>query len=132
MNDRQVFNRVIIAVPLVIAVGFIAAMCAKAKAHTAPSGWSYPLSCCSNRDCREMDASHFVEGPEGITVTLPIGSHPMVQHWPVKFVVPYQDSKIKASPDGVWHVCISPQHPNLSGAMRGGHLLCLFQPPKGF
>lgn len=131
MKDRQTFNRMVIDVPLLIAAGMIAAMCSKAKAHTAPSGWEYPLSCCSGVDCAEVSGATIKEGPDAITVTLAIGSHPMVQHWPVTFTVPYGDSRIKDSPDGVWHVCVSRQNPQLSAAMMGGQLLCLFQPPKG-
>lgn len=109
-----------------------ACLSASAHAHTAPSGWEYPLSCCSNEDCQEIDRTHVVEGADGITVTLPVGSHKMVAHWPVQFRVPYGDTKIKDAPDGVWHACIARQNPQLSGAMRGGHLICLFGPPKGF
>lgn len=116
----------------VFSIGFWALIVTGARAHQAPTGWEYPLNCCSNKDCAEISAEYVKEGPDGITITLPVGSHPMVTHWPVRYAVPYSDSKIKDSPDGVWHICLRQQMILQGGARLGGDLLCLFQPPRGF
>lgn len=44
------------AVRIIVAVVmFIAAAITSAFSHDAPTGWSYPYSCCSGIDCRERE-----------------------------------------------------------------------------
>lgn len=78
--------------------------------HMAPSGWIYPLECCSNQDCQQ---SHEVEiTPGGYRVTGPVKN----------FLIQFGDERIRPSPDDHFHPCISP----------GGYsLFCLFVPTMG-
>lgn len=79
-------------------------------AHEAASGWTYPLACCSNKDCREvLDVK---EGPNGYTV--PSGE-----------VLGYADRRIRRSPDGLFHWC------SASG-LDTSRTICLFVPPRSF
>lgn len=101
-----------------------------ARAHTAPTGWSYPLSCCSGMDCGEISGAKVQELPTGYRVTIDPGDHQMViQH--TVYDVPYDDARIKDSPDGVYHICIGQQFAR-EGRVDGGRLICFFVPPKGF
>lgn len=86
-------------------------------AHQAMSGWTYPLSCCADNDCAQIDPSTVRETSGGYVVTIAPGSHPM---WradrpaPLVVRIPYREAK--TAPDGRWHIC-------LNGA---GDLLCFF------
>jgi hypothetical protein len=88
-----------------------------ARAHdalptaTKPLGWSYPFSCCSGYDCREILNSKVRETGYGYQV--PSGE-----------LVPYSDQRIKDSPDGEFHWC------TVAGA-EDGRTICLFAPPRG-
>lgn len=84
-----------------------------AHAHDAPSGWSYPFSCCSNHDCRMVSAEAVRERPEGYE----IGA--------TGEIVPYADARVRMSPDGDFHWC--------SVAGKDDTLtICLFVPPRAF
>jgi len=75
--------------------------------HEAPSGWMYPMECCSNNDCAEMPEDDTPKPLAGGDWLLRTGE-----------VVPR--SKVKWSPDGRYHLC------------RMGELIfCLFVPPQG-
>lgn len=79
-----------------------------------PLGWSYPFSCCSTADCREVRSPGVVrESAEGYRI-VQTGE-----------VIPFGDKKIKDSPDGEFHWC-SVQGKNDSDT------ICLFVPPRGF
>ena len=84
-----------------------------ARAHDAPSGWTYPLSCCSNQDCRQANDGEVKEENGGFTL-MSTGE-----------TVPYGDSRIRISPDGLFHVCQPPTGP------KAGSIICLFAPPGG-
>lgn len=88
------------------------------RVHDAPKGWSYPWSCCSNQDCREVTgggAGAFIaERPEGYVVRS------------TGEVIGYADKRIKNSPDGEYHWCAH------QAGLDAGHTICLFVPPKGF
>ena len=90
-----------------------------AAAHDAiptaakPNGWSYPFSCCSGYDCREVPQTSISERPEGYVIE---GTGE---------VVTYQDTRLKNSPDGEYHWC------SVAGA-NNSRTICLFVPPKGF
>lgn len=86
----------------------------KLWAHEAPSGWKYPLVCCSNQDCRQISDINIKETHSGYVLTT------------TGEVVPYLDRRIKHSPDDMYHVC--QQH----GDFDEGRILCLFVPPKSF
>lgn len=82
-------------------------------AHDAPTGWSYPFSCCSNFDCRQVSAKTISERPEGYVITN------------TGEVVNYADARIKDSPDGEYHWC------SVAGE-KSSRTICLFVPPKGY
>lgn len=93
-----------------------------ASAHTAPQGWAYDYSCCSNRDCNELEADRVKETDEGYQITIRPGDHDFVKKEPVRFLVPYDDPRIKDSPDGAPHFCMTPSL----------KLLCFYRPPAAF
>lgn len=80
-----------------------------AYAHEAPSGWSYPAECCSDRDCAPLAESETPKPLDGGAWLLSTGE-----------VV--QKSKVKFSPDGLYHLC---------RGVSGGMIFCLFVPPQG-
>lgn len=91
-------------------------------AHQAPLGWSYAAKCCSGKDCAQAVKGAVIEGPSGYEITILPGQHPMVKDKVFRAVLPYDSKKIIDSPDGLYHVCISPS----------GGLLCLYAGSRGF
>lgn len=89
-------------------------LAAPAVAHEAPSGWKYPLLCCSNKDCRPVTSADVAETPDGYLIRA------------TGEVVPYNDRRVKPSGDLDMHLC--QQH----GDFDNGRVLCLFEPPRGF
>lgn len=85
----------------------------RAEAHDAPTGWSYPFSCCSGYDCREVQSTAIGERPEGYVIK---GTGE---------VVGYADIRVRVSPDGMYHWC------SVAGA-NDGRTICLFAPPRSF
>ncbi len=85
-----------------------------ADAHQAPTGWTYPWTCCSNLDCQEVDAGAISEKPQGYVIQS------------TGEVVSYGDKRVKNSPDGEYHWCAH------QAGTDAGHTICLFVPPKGF
>ncbi len=100
-------------------IAAFAALAGPAMAHQAPTGWEYPLRCCSNQDCRDVADNMVSITPSGLVMTLPGGYHAMVPEGG-RFLI--DQSKIQPSPDGLWHVCIAP------GTRK---ILCVFGPPFG-
>lgn len=86
---------------------------APAVAHDAPTGWSYPLSCCSGYDCREVSDEDVIEGPQGYVIA---GTGE---------VIPMTSRKVRQSPDGVYHWC------SVAGKDDTA-TICLFVPPRAF
>lgn len=96
-----------------------------ARAHDAiptaarPQGWSYPFSCCSGYDCREVGESRsgakitVAEIPEGYRISS------------TGEVIAYSDGRLKNSPDGEYHWCSVAGQDNT-------RTICLFVPPRGF
>ena len=90
---------------------------APALAHDAPhsfarpNGWSYPFACCSGVDCRPVDASAVLDTDGGYSV--PSGE-----------TIGSRDSRVKDSPDGLYHWCTVGGDPH-------GRTICLFVPPRG-
>ncbi len=84
-----------------------------ADAHQAPTGWAYPLNCCSNQDCREVATEAISERTEGYM----IGQ--------TGEVIGYADRRLKDSPDGQYHWCTS-------GGTDAGATIYLFVPPQSF
>lgn len=97
-----------------VAYMMAAAILTAAQAHDAPSGWSYPFSCCSNTDCREAPEGTIGETPAGYLYKL------------TGDTVKYQgDARLRRSPDGRFHIC------TVAGELKG-RTLCLFAPPRSF
>jgi hypothetical protein len=94
---------------LAIAVALVAV---PAQAHQAPQGWAYPIACCSNQDCRQVEAEAITETPKGYRV--PNGEE-----------IAHADHRLKPSPDGEYHWC------TVSGVPSGG-TICLFVPPPAY
>jgi len=86
---------------------------AAGKAHDAPSGWSYPFSCCSNQDCRPVATKAISERPQGYVINL------------TGEVVPYADTRVRSSPDGEYHWC------SVAGEEKT-RTICLFVPPHSY
>jgi hypothetical protein len=82
-------------------------------AHEAPSGWKYPMACCSNYDCREVSDSAILERPEGYVIKT------------TGEVIPMTDRKVRDSPDGQFHWC------SVAGR-DDSRTICLFVPPRSF
>ncbi|KQZ15922.1 hypothetical protein ASD44_09765 [Mesorhizobium sp. Root554] len=85
----------------------------RAFAHEAPTGWTYPLSCCASYDCRETKAGEVTERQDGF-------------HVPSGEVVPMTDRRVKDSPDGAFHWCAH------QAGLDAGKTICLFVPPRSF
>lgn len=86
-----------------------------ALAHDAPTGWSYDVSCCSNKDCRHDDEA----------------VRPVKTGWLVRQtgeVIAWGDSRLRNSPDGRYHICMSAADFTSTDA----RVLCLYVPPMGF
>lgn len=91
----------------------LGASAAPALAHDAPTGWSYPYSCCSGYDCRAVEPKLISERPEGYVI---IGTGE---------IVAYSDKRIRYSPDGEYHWC------SVAGR-DDSRTICLFVPARSF
>lgn len=100
-------------VAMVLFLGIIIFLCSEADAHEGPSGWTYPLACCSNQDCREVPDAAVDERPEGYVIVA------------TGEVVPTTSAKVRHSPDGRFHWCSA-------GGRPDGRTICLFVPPRLF
>lgn len=76
-------------------------------AHQAPTGWSYPMACCHDRDCREIPDAIVTESDEG---------------WTVKGYGFVKRGDEKQSGDEHFHVCRLADSPPI---------LCFFVPARG-
>lgn len=96
--------------------------------HLAVSGWVYPANCCSDFDCAEIPKEKVVVEPEGYRVTLYPGDHHFIKvgMW---FFIPHGDQKIRDSPDGKYHICISKPMVRRPWVT---HVICFFRPPQLF
>lgn len=88
----------------------------KAHAHDAPTGWTYPWSCCSSMDCQQVANPRVHETPNGYVVDGATDAAPIA----------YADKRVKDSPDGDYHWCAH------QAGVDAGKTICLFRPPKGF
>jgi hypothetical protein len=87
------------------AIAILCVFAVKAFAHQAASGWTYPLECCSDRDCAEYPAENVQILSTGFLLK-PTG----------EFI---DRSKARVSPDGRYHLCRYP----------AGTIICFFYPP---
>lgn len=89
-------------------------MASSAASHEAPTGWTYPMRCCSGIDCKMVSAGVVTAEPSGWLV------HTTGE------LIPYNDKRVEQSPDGEFHQCARGANFN-----PGGHTLCLFVPNHG-
>lgn len=78
-----------------------------------PQGWSYPYSCCSGYDCREVPASSVREW-KGSYVVKNTGE-----------VLMHNDPRLRNSPDGRYHWCSE-------GGSDFTKTICLWVPPPAY
>ena len=119
MTPREIAATVAFWLLLACAALFVLAwyfFASTASAHDAPTGWTYPYSCCSRQDCREVSS-----GPEGKVRETPQG----YQIASTGEVIPYGDIRVKDSPDGAFHWC------SVAGA-EDTRTICLFVPPRSY
>jgi hypothetical protein len=80
-----------------------------------PEGWTYPIMCCSLRDCRPTQDAEVDETRDGYKVAS------------TGEFVPHGDKRIKElSQDGKIHIC------QQGGNFDSGRVLCLLIPPRAF
>ena len=120
-SARSRFARasIVLAITWVVSGSGVLLGAMPAAAHDAvataakPNGWSYPFSCCSGYDCREVPQTSISERPEGYVIE---GTGE---------VVTYQDTRLKDSPDGEYHWCSVAGKDNTE-------TICLFVPPRSY
>lgn len=76
---------------LIIAASLIAITMPPASAHDAPSGWTYPIECCDDRDCEPIDTADVTVG-DGFYIW---------RHHRIAFNSP----SVRNSPDSLFHGC---------------------------
>ena len=112
LNSENISGFAFVILATNLALPLLAAL--PARAHDAPTGWTYPWSCCSSMDCKEVAEKAISERPEGYVVNS------------TGEVVAYADKRVKDSPDGEYHWCAH------QAGIDACHTICLFVPPKGF
>jgi hypothetical protein len=74
--------------------------------HSSPSGWAYPISCCSNLDCRPLPCDALEEIEDGKVRDIENGQT-------------YERSMVQSSGDHHCHICTE-------GGLSNGKPLCVF------
>jgi hypothetical protein len=95
---------------LAVAFALLAIWAHPARGHQAASGWTYPIECCSDRDCYLIESKYVHETQEGWDIAPSEGGG----------FVPR--GKERQSPDGAYHLCRS---------VTSGAILCFFAPAMG-
>lgn len=113
MDERLRYKATLWVLTALSLATFIAVMMKDVMAHDAQSGWSYPASCCSDYDCREVADADVIEGPDGYVIRA------------TGELIPMTSKKVRPSPDGVFHWC------SVAGKDDGA-TICLFVPPRAF
>ena len=85
-----------------------------------PNGLTYPYACCSGIDCREVGDGKASKAKVKILETAT-----GYQISTTGEIIAFGDSRLKDSPDGVFHWC------SVAGA-DDSRTICLFKPPRGF
>lgn len=97
-------------------------------AHMAATGWAYPISCCADYDCKEIPSERVQTLPQGYKITLWPGDHEFVTQG-IWFLIDYGDKRLKDSPDGYYHICITDAEPTRPWTSK---VVCLFVPPQAY
>jgi len=115
MNIIKTITVTVIGTSVAALTMMAAFMTGEAYPHDAPAGWSYPLMCCSNQDCKPTLSGEVRETREGYTLTT------------TGEFVPHGDRRIKfLSQDGEIHIC------QQGGDFDAGRILCILVPPQSF
>lgn len=85
----------------------------EARAHHAPTGWTYDYQCCSGIDCREVPDSAVRRSSKGYIITA------------TGELIPYGDKRIRNSKDEFYHWCSV-------GGLPDTGTVCLYRPPADF
>jgi hypothetical protein len=122
-SSVTLYDATYITIALVVFLAALIAIVAwsarPARAHDAlptaakPQGWSYPFSCCSGYDCREVPEADIVEGARGYEIRR------------TGELIVMTDVRVKDSPDGKFHWC------SVAGA-DDSRTNCLFVPPRSY
>ena len=96
-----------------------------------PLGWRYGWECCSSLDCARVEKRNVIEGPEGVTVRLSKGDHPMIL-WQTEALIAWGSRQIRESPDGEFHVCHDRQILKPDATRYMGKVICVYLPPRNF
>jgi hypothetical protein len=105
-----------------------------AQAHQAqpsaaqPLGWLYPKSCCSGEDCQRIPQAAVTITATGYHLELTPALHKQLTVAKA-FDVPFTSPQVRPSPDGDYHVCISPLFYD-TRSVGGGNVICLFVPAR--
>ena len=95
-------------------------------AHLAVSGWSYPAKCCSDFDCAEIATENVTPTTQGYELLLMPGDHHFIKVG-MRFKIDYADVRVKDSPDGKYHLCLSKPMVLRPWSTR---IICFFRPPQ--
>lgn len=101
------------AVLLGVIVAVIIIFAPRVFAHEAPTGWTYPVACCSNKDC-QMVSNDAIHEPDSVDPNYVIRL--------TNERIDPRDRRVQFSPDGMFHWCAAQD-----GDRR---TICLFVPLK--
>ena len=85
--------RVALSFPVLVLLAAQVPIAARAVAHDAPSGWTYPSSCCSGHDCYPVSGPALETAADGYHIKA------------TGEVIPFTSRRIKPSGDGSYHRC---------------------------
>lgn len=88
------------------------------EAHEAPSGWSYPIECCSGLDCAPVEKTEFLTPAD--STSLP----QMVLTTRIGTTIVPKTAIWRQSKDNRFHVCMKTYDKN-----PATNFLCVFAPP---
>lgn len=107
----DMFPLILVVFLFALALLFVAA----AKAHDAPEGWSYDLSCCSGDDCAQVHDDKEIRATDAGYLIVPTG----------EIIAYVKDPRLRQSKDEYFHRCII-KHGSGAGTTR-----CLYAPSQG-
>lgn len=99
---------------VVVAGQLFAIFAGGAGAHQAVSGWIYPLDCCNENDCSQLDDNAVF-----------VGTNYYI--WK-EHRIAFDSPKIRRSPDGRFHGCENAHWGDTSGKLE---VSCFFVPAQG-